>query len=72
MIHKEFIQTLSQNLKLSKAKTATYAKKLIDLILTTADKEVLNIDGFGKFHFHKGKKAEFDSEENLVKEINIK
>jgi len=70
--HKEFIQKLSEQLKFSKTKTATYSNRLIQLILQTASRENVQIDGFGEYIYRPGKSVKFQPDARLIKEINIK
>lgn len=72
MIHKEFIQNLSTNLKLSKKKTSAYTHQLIDIIHQVVKKEDVEIKNFGKFVFQKDKRPKFEPDKRLLKEVNIK
>jgi len=72
MTHKEFIQNLSEHLQLSKTKTSSYCKSLVELIRETLKKEDVNVKGFGKFIFEENKQPKFQPTRNLLQEINIK
>ncbi len=72
MIYKEFVQSLSETLNISKAKTSSYTHKLINIILKSAEKEDVTITGFGKFVYHQGMRARFKPDDKLINEINLK
>ncbi len=71
MIHKEFIQNLSNHLKLSKKKTSAYTNQLIDIIHQAVKKEDVEVRDFGKFIFRPKMRPKFEPSKKLLKEINI-
>ncbi len=73
MIYSEYIEAITENLKIKRKQASKYATTLIDIIRKTIETEEVDISRFGKFSKDKETGSiKFIPDDNLYREINVK